>query len=151
MKDDVAQGSLEYLLILAAILAIAVVVILIANQLMAAPQEANIINQEKYECALSGVELIGYDALYDGTKDTAPSAVRLHYRGREYFEPFDSDDVYGKEILTLPEYESACRIGTEDFLMVRLRDEATGGGVAVFLNTSSDNPHLIRYFEPFSD
>ena len=55
------QGSLEYLLILAAILAIAVVIVLIANMLLGTPKEANLINQDKYNFATNGWEIRGYD------------------------------------------------------------------------------------------
>ena len=48
-----AQGSLEYLLILAAILAIAVIVVLVANAMLGTPDEANIVNQDKYGFAFT--------------------------------------------------------------------------------------------------
>lgn len=54
------QGSLEYLLILAAILAIAVVVVVVANSMISAPTEQADLNQDKYECAIVGIELTDY-------------------------------------------------------------------------------------------
>ncbi|MCK4327011.1 MAG: right-handed parallel beta-helix repeat-containing protein [Candidatus Diapherotrites archaeon] len=57
-----AQGSLEYLLILAAILAIAVVVVVVANTLMAAPKTAAVVEEDKYTFATNGVELVSYSA-----------------------------------------------------------------------------------------
>lgn len=54
------QGSLEYLLILAAILAIAVVVIVVANSMIGTPQKTADLNKDKYECSMKGIELIDY-------------------------------------------------------------------------------------------
>ncbi|MFC2174662.1 class III signal peptide-containing protein [archaeon] len=54
------QGSLEYLLILAAILAIAVVVVVVANSLLSAPQQQTKLGEDKYTCSLQGIELVGY-------------------------------------------------------------------------------------------
>jgi hypothetical protein len=59
------QGSLEYLLILAAILAIAVVVVLVANSMLGAPGDARIVEQDKYNFAVNGWEVRGYDRLLD--------------------------------------------------------------------------------------
>ncbi len=70
-----AQGSLEYLLILAAILAIAVVVVIVATSLLSNPQSQTEISQAKYEAALQGVEFIGYDSVFDGTLATAPLQI----------------------------------------------------------------------------
>ena len=51
------QGSLEYLLILAAILAIAVVVVVVANSMLQSPQQQSKIQQDRYTCSLQGIEL----------------------------------------------------------------------------------------------
>jgi len=59
------QGSLEYLLILAAILAIAVVVVLVANAMLGQPSEAAAIQQDKYNLAIQGFEIKGYDKPID--------------------------------------------------------------------------------------
>lgn len=59
------QGSLEYLLILAAILALAVIVVLIANSMLGTPKETAVVNQDKYNFALQGWEIRGYDRPYD--------------------------------------------------------------------------------------
>ncbi len=56
-----AQGSLEYLLIFAAVLAIAVVIVLVANSLLGSPQEATEVQQDKYSFAVNGFEVNGYD------------------------------------------------------------------------------------------
>ncbi len=62
------QGSLEYLLILAAILAIAVVVVVVANSMLQAPQSQSKLQQDKYACSLQGIELVGYTEI--GTVST---------------------------------------------------------------------------------
>ena len=76
------QGSLEYLLILAAILAIAVVVIVVANSMIGAPQTTAQLTKDKYEASVVGAELVGYDKLYDGNADTLPAAIK--YKGSTY-------------------------------------------------------------------
>jgi hypothetical protein len=57
------QGSLEYLLILAAILAIAVVVVVVANSLLGSPKAQADISSDKYGCITNHIELIGYNAV----------------------------------------------------------------------------------------
>ncbi|MFC2174882.1 class III signal peptide-containing protein [archaeon] len=72
------QGSLEYLLILAAILAIGVVVVIVANSMLSAPSGQVGLQESKYECAIAGIELIGYHAVYQGATtigETGPSAI----------------------------------------------------------------------------
>ena len=78
------QGSLEYLLILAAILAIAVVVVLIANSMLGSPKDVNTVNQDKYNFALQGWEIKGYNNPID-VSDTAESAPEsFNWRGDSY-------------------------------------------------------------------
>ncbi|MFC2175000.1 class III signal peptide-containing protein [archaeon] len=70
------QGSLEYLLIFAAILAIGVVVVLVANAILGAPSESLVVQEDKYNLALAGFEVIGYDSPFDPTvPDTLPKAL----------------------------------------------------------------------------
>lgn len=76
-----AQGSLEYLLILAAILAIAVVVVLVATAISGATEEPTIVNEDKYQFAVQGLELVGYSEPYDGTEATGPMGIK--YQGKE--------------------------------------------------------------------
>ena len=65
------QGSLEYLLILAAILAIAVVVVVVANSLLANPTTQADLGAIQYQCSLQQIELIGFTEL-----DSPPAAVK---------------------------------------------------------------------------
>ncbi|MFC2174999.1 class III signal peptide-containing protein [archaeon] len=70
------QGSLEYLLILAAILAIAVVAVLVANSVLGTPADATIAQQDKYGLALAGFEVNGYDKPFDpANKNTLPQSI----------------------------------------------------------------------------
>lgn len=85
-----AQGSLEYLLILAAILAIAVVVVVVANSMIAAPEGQADLNKEKYQASIAGLEFVGYNTLYAGTVETAPVAIT--YKDTPY-------EVWGAEEL----------------------------------------------------
>ncbi len=70
------QGSLEYLLILAAVLAIAVVVILVANNIMNPARTGASIQMDKYSCSLEGIELLNYNSPYLGTRETAPGQIK---------------------------------------------------------------------------
>ncbi len=56
-----AQGSLEYLLIFAAILALAVVVILVVNSVLGSPVDSSSIGSDKANFALAGIAIQGYD------------------------------------------------------------------------------------------
>jgi len=58
------QGSLEYLLILAAILAIAVVVVVVAQSMLSPAETAADVTEDKYGCGVNGIELVGYDTVY---------------------------------------------------------------------------------------
>jgi hypothetical protein len=75
------HGSHEYLLILAAIHAIAVVVVVVAQSMLSPAQTAADVTSDKYGCGVNGIELVGYDTVYDtGTlpikyKDTPLSCI----------------------------------------------------------------------------
>ncbi len=77
------QGALEYLLILAAVLAIAVVVILVAHQVATPAQSSATVNQDKFACAQAGIELLNYNSLPDDPSKTNPVLVRVRYQGHE--------------------------------------------------------------------
>lgn len=99
MMGKKGQGALEYLLILAAVLAIAVVVILVANQIMSPARESTVLNSDKFECAKVGIEL-KYETLPDGAGD-----VKVVYQGQALH---CSDD-------NAPDtYDAACRIHFSD-------------------------------------
>jgi uncharacterized protein (UPF0333 family) len=78
MINKKGQGALEYLLILAAVLAIAVVVILVAHQIATPAQNSAVVNQDKYNCAQAGIELVNYNAL-----PHKYSNVNVSYQGKE--------------------------------------------------------------------
>ena len=78
MINKKGQGALEYLLILAAVLAIAVVVILVAHQIATPAQNSALINQDKYNCAQAGIDLVNYNALPNSGAD-----VHVMYKGHE--------------------------------------------------------------------
>lgn len=75
------QGSLEYLLILAAILAIAVVVVVVANTMLRGGTASAGVNQDKLACANAGIELVGYNQRYAGPSEA--KALRIKYTGVE--------------------------------------------------------------------
>ncbi len=76
MMSRRGQGALEYLLILAAILAIAVVAILVAHNIMSPARTSVGVGADKYSCSISGIELLNYNKPYDGTQNTAPGQVK---------------------------------------------------------------------------
>lgn len=89
------QGSLEYLLILAAVLAIAVVAVVVANSMMSPAETSASVEDDKYEASVSGVELQEYDDPLDmGSAEAAVETrpERLVYSsgsGKIVFKPFD--------------------------------------------------------------
>ena len=70
------QGSLEYLLILAAILAIAVVVVLVANAMLGSPSDAGIAKTEVAAFAMNGIDVRGYEKPFStGNPATLPASI----------------------------------------------------------------------------
>jgi len=77
------QGSLEYLLILAAVLAIAIVVIIVGNSLVTAPEQSTVISKDKFEASFDGVTFAGYNKAFDPNDvNTWPDAI--NYEGETY-------------------------------------------------------------------
>ncbi len=68
------QGALEYLLILAAVLIVAVVAILVMNHVQSKAGVKEVA-EDKYQCSLAGIKLLDYDKPYDGTFETAPGRI----------------------------------------------------------------------------
>jgi hypothetical protein len=73
------QGSLEYLLILAAILAIAVVVVVVAQSMLSPGKAAGAATTDKYNCGLAGVELTTYSTSYAGSGEISAPAWGVSY------------------------------------------------------------------------
>ncbi len=90
-----AQGSLEYLLILAAVLAIGVVAVLIANQMMGPAKTSTSVKEDKYQASLANVEIKGYGKSFDMSSEETAFETRpekLIYSpdsGKIVFEPYD--------------------------------------------------------------
>lgn len=129
------QGSLEYLLILAAILAIAVVVVLISSSLLAEPEEATAINEDKYSCAVAGIELIGYSEAYDGTLAKSPSAVARNSDQMTNAGIADAGAVSGNVVCKLGGYDLKLNPGIDAYLettnpaeWIQYGAESGGGG-----------------------
>ncbi|MCD6522739.1 MAG: class III signal peptide-containing protein [Candidatus Diapherotrites archaeon] len=80
-----AQGSLEYLLILAAILAISAVVVIVANTMLAPGQASSSVTSDKYAASLKGIELVGYSQVYDGVSNYP---VKITYKNAQYGNPY---------------------------------------------------------------
>ena len=71
-----AQGSMEYLLILAAILAIAVIVVIILSQLLAPGEDSTTVTEDKYNFAIAGFDIKGYDQPFNpADPTTAPGMI----------------------------------------------------------------------------
>ncbi len=93
------QGALEYLLILAAVLAIAVVVILVAHSVATPAQTSSVVNQDKFACAQAGIELVNYNSL-----PTSANNVTVRYNGITS-GPCSSDTSF-----TPSKYDAVCTI-----------------------------------------
>ncbi len=87
-KRERAQGSLEYLLILAAILAIAAVVVIVAQAMLSPAERTANVGKTKYELLTKhDIELSGYNEPFDSTSrpstlETAPEMIIKS--GKEY-------------------------------------------------------------------
>lgn len=73
-----AQGSIETLLIIAAVLVITVSVVLTANYILGEPTEQSSIIDDKFAASLKGAELIGYEQQFDGTDESAPDCIVIN-------------------------------------------------------------------------
>ncbi len=133
------QGSLEYLLILAAILAIAVAVVLVANQMMTPAEERGKISEDKHKCSLAGIELNGYDSRYDGTSETVPDSISLTNSGEEL------ERNGGTESTSEKPASASCEIGKQKFEL-----KVTNRGRTAYLNNSTDNA-WFRYGTPLEN
>ena len=102
-----AQGSLEYLLILAAILAIAVVVVVIANAMLNPAIEAGDAGTDKYQCGLQQIALESYTERVTDF-DEADTLI-VTYGTNEDIEC----EFYDLDAITKDKYkvESTCTIG----------------------------------------
>jgi hypothetical protein len=107
------QGSLEYLLILAAILAIAVVVVVVAQSMLAPGKAAGATTTDKYNCGLAGIELTSYDTSYTGSGLTEAPAWGVSYA--------NSPCTYNKDATAK---SASCTIGTNK---ATVKVDATGG------------------------
>jgi hypothetical protein len=79
------QGSLEYLIIAAAVLAIGAVVVVVVNSVFFAPKTSADVNKDKYLASVAGIEIQDYATPYDGTAATAPKT--MIYKGVVYTGP----------------------------------------------------------------
>lgn len=104
------QGSLEYLMILAAVLAIAVVVVVIASSFLYKQRVIAEISNQKALCATKGIDLPNYkDAFYTDATDAA-TKLRVVYQGTVVGEPTGTqcDDAQPAD----PSWvEASCEIG----------------------------------------
>ena len=149
-----AQGSLEYLLILAAILAIAVVVILVAHKVASPAQNSAIINQDKYSCAQAGIELVNYNSLVDPSKPKV--AVHVRYRGK-YYECWPNGKYTGPSIPSSSKWyyasskspEAVCKIHLSTGEVVDLGIIEGGEGSSAWGKTTC-TPGLVCYFGKIS-
>ncbi len=119
-KKERAQGSLEYLLILAAILAIAAVVVVIAQSMLSPGKKTADVGKTKYELLTKhDIELSNYNKPFDPTStpstlETAPEMIIKN--GKEYPQytsvecwKGDPEDLDGTLCFLHPnDYDSFC-------------------------------------------
>ncbi|MFC2174998.1 class III signal peptide-containing protein [archaeon] len=116
------QGSLEYLLILAAILAIGVVVVLVANSMLATPSGAAALQEDKYKLATQGFEVKGYDeAFTPGESDSLPDSLKKG--DYDYFFSGDTD---------LP----------DDSILIGSLTDSSGGSHSVYTSDSTGSYYV---------
>ena len=114
--DKRGQGSLEYLLILAAVLAVAVIVVVVANNLMGGTESRVTLSDSIYECGAKGIEFLGYTQIYKGdATTTGPSGTK--------FENADKTTV-SLTLASTPVEKSAFGAGNE--LICTLKGERAG-------------------------
>ncbi|GEM_PF-6824263 len=95
------QGALEYLLILAAVLVIAVIVILVAHRISTPAQTSVTVNQDKFDCAKVGIELLNYNELPQQASD-----VSVKYN--------DISDTCEQTTTEPDSYDASCKIHFKD-------------------------------------
>ncbi len=95
------QGALEYLLILAAVLVIAVIVILVAHRISTPAQTSVTVNQDKFDCAKVGIELLNYNEL-----PSSPNDVSVKYN--------DLTDKCANTRQAPKDYAASCKIHYKD-------------------------------------
>ncbi len=70
------QGSFEYLLVVAGILAVAVVAVVASNHVFLSSKPTESVSRDMMDCGAAGIQLVDYHKPYDGTKDTAPGGIK---------------------------------------------------------------------------
>ena len=114
------QGSVETLLIIAAVLVIAVAVVIISNYLMSGTVDHTSVIDDKFAASLKGIELHGYDKPFDPNNlDSFPSSITLNRQ-----------DDYG---ITVVDWN---QIPRDSILLTILTDE-DGNEYAVFAPSES--------------
>ncbi len=103
------QGSLEYLLILAAILAIAVVVVVVAQSMLNPATKSAEVTEDKFNCATAGIELVDYKEAYDG----GTVNFDVQYSGDDY----TSCALVTDETKTVTSPDATCDIGGGDYTL----------------------------------
>lgn len=116
------QGSIEYLMILAAVLAIAVVVVVLATTFFTRYRDPAEIAQDKSVCAASGIELKNYVDRFDCIGGYAASTCAT---GQTKWAHGNMSVEYGGKVLTCTGSmtlvgDSACKIGLQNGSCIRL-------------------------------
>lgn len=107
IENNNAQGSLEYLLILAAVLAIAVVVVVVANSMMSPAEASADVSEIKYRCSMEDIELIGFDEVCTTQKWQCYNKMGVKYKGEEL------EDMHpGKGPCPQSSWEAYCKVGS---------------------------------------
>ncbi|MCD6414076.1 MAG: class III signal peptide-containing protein [Candidatus Diapherotrites archaeon] len=81
LKGQRGQGSIEYLMILAAVLAIAVVVVVLATTFFTRYQEPAQVSSDKSVCGAAQIQLMNYFQRYENATD-AGDKLKIKYLGK---------------------------------------------------------------------
>lgn len=106
IKSSRGQGSIEYLMILAAVLAIAVVVVVLATTFFVRYQEPAQVSSDKSVCGASQIQLLNYYQRYSNASD-ADGKLKVKYLGKvancSYVNNATNPGI---------DVEASCKIGT---------------------------------------
>lgn len=139
------QGSLEYLIILVAVLGLATLAVLVASNISTSSSKSTNVLNDKNGCGMSGITLIDYNTAYTGEENTAPKQIKPCGT----CSPLARSDIVGKIDFSRCKMTSNCKLQhrynlTSCFVPGR-------GWSAILENISGGyitygNPPLIRFY-----
>ena len=130
------QGSMEYLIILIAVVAFVTIVGAVLLSFFAPTDTQKVIEVEKAVCAAGDATLMGYTQQYTGSE---PFPFAIEFRGRPFTHTKDSVACFSP-----PEsgFTLACTLGTKPFNLTFYRNPANVSEMAYFLEKEEGDCRL---------